>query len=113
MKPVHVRAIIKRRDLFEEGLRKLVAEGIEDGSIVPCNPKLAVFMAMGALNWGRKWYRPNGDWSGPQIARTLTEMLERALSSAPSPALATDPAKVELDEPAPAKPKARAPRRPA
>lgn len=113
MKPAHVRAIIKRRDLFEEGLRELVAEGIEDGSIVPCNPKLAVFMAMGALNWGRKWYRPNGEWSGQQIARSLTEMLERALSSAPAPALATDPAKVQLDEPVAARPKARAPRRPA
>lgn len=113
MKPAHVRAIIKRRDLFEEGLRELVSEGIADGSIVPCNPKLAVFMAMGALNWGRKWYRPNGDWTGPQIAKSLTEMLERALSSAPAAALATDPAKVELDEPAIKQVKARAPRRPA
>lgn len=113
MKPAHVRAIVKRRDQFEQGLREIVAEGIADGSIVPCNPKLAVFMAMGALNWGRKWYRPNGDWSGTQIAHTLTEMLARSLSSLPAASLTVDPAKAQFDEPAAPVPKAKALRRPA
>ena len=99
MKPVHVRIIIKRRDQFEQGLRELVAEGIKDGSIVSCNPKLAIFMVMGALNWSRKWYRPNGNWSGPQIALSLTQMLERSLASAPVAALIEDPALAELDGP--------------
>ena len=113
MKPAHVRAIVKKRDLFEQGLRDFVTAGIADGSIVPCNPKLAVFMALGALNWSRKWYRPNGDWSGLQIATALTEMLERSLSSAPSALLTEDPANARLDEPAAAAPKRRTPRRPA
>ena len=98
MKPAHVRAIVKRRDQFEQGLREFVVEGIADGSIVRCNPKLAIFMMMGALNWGRKWYRPNGSWSGAQIARALTEMLERSLSSTPAAALLEDPAAVEAVE---------------
>jgi len=113
MKPAHVRAIIKRRDQFEQGLREFVAEGIADGSIVPCNPKLAVFMVMGALNWGRKWYRPQGDWSGAQIAQALSEMLERALSSTPARALIADPAAARPREPEPAVVDARARRRPA
>jgi TetR/AcrR family transcriptional regulator len=98
MKPAHMRAIIKRRDQFEQGLRELVSEGIEDGSIVPCNPKLAIFNIMGALNWSRKWYRPNGPWTGPQIATALTQMLERSLSSTPSATLFEDPAAIETDE---------------
>ena len=98
MKPAHVRAIVKRRDQFEQGLREFVVAGIADGSIVRCNPKLAVFMMMGALNWGRKWYRPNGAWSGTQIAHALTEMLERSLSAAPAAALLDDPAALELAE---------------
>lgn len=113
MKPAHMRAIVKRRDQFEQGLRELVEEGIADGSIVPCNPKLAVFMAMGALNWGRKWFRPNGEWSGPQIAFTLTQMLERSLSSKPIAAMVTDPASVEILGPAEALAPAKARRRPA
>lgn len=91
MKPAHARAIINRRDKFEQGLREFVVEGIADGSIVQCNPKLAVFMMMGALNWGRKWFRPNGAWSGSQIAFAMTQMLERSISSAPPVDLITDP----------------------
>ena len=98
MKPAHVRAIVKRRDQFEQGLREFVVEGIADGSIVRCNPKLAIFMMLGALNWSRKWYRPNGSWSGAQIAHALTEMLERSLSSTPAAALLEDPAAVEAAE---------------
>ncbi|MGZ5129875.1 MAG: TetR family transcriptional regulator [Caldimonas sp.] len=113
MKPLHVRAIVKRRDQFEEGLRELVAEGIADGSVVACNPKLAVFMALGALNWGRKWYRPNGTWTGPQIAFALTQMLERSLSSTPAAALVEDPAAAALLEPAEVVPAPKARRRPA
>ena len=111
MKPVHVRAIVKRRDKFEQGLREIVSEGIADGSIVPCNPKLAVFMAMGALNWGRKWYRPNGEWSGDQIAQALTEMLERCLSSRPSMALTVDPGALVFDGSELAVPPKKSPRR--
>ena len=109
MKPAHVRAIVKRRDQFEQGLREFVTEGINDGSVVRCNPKLAVFMMMGALNWSRKWYRANGSWSGAQIAHALTEMLERSLSSAPAPALLEDPAAIDAVEETPAEelPKAR------
>lgn len=113
MKPAHVRAIVKRRDQFEQGLRELVEEGIADGSIVPCSPKLAVFMAMGALNWGRKWYRPNGEWSGTQIAHTLTEMLARSLSSTPLRALTVDPGKVQFEPPEAPAASAKAARRPA
>ena len=98
MKPTHVRAIVKRRDQFEQGLREFVVEGIADGSIVRCDPKLAIFMMLGALNWSRKWYRPNGSWSGAQIAHALTEMLERSLSSAPAAALLEDPAAVAAAE---------------
>ena len=111
MKPVHMRAIVKRRDQFELGLRALVEEGIADGSIVACNAKLAVFMAMGALNWSRKWYRPNGEWTGPQIAFALTQMLERSLSAKPGASLVLDPAlaalEVELVEAPAAKPRRR------
>ena len=91
MRPTHVKAIIKRRDEFERSLRQLVAAGIADGSIAPCNPKLAVFVALGALNWVRKWYAQNGPWTGHQVSLALTEMIERSLASRPAKALTEDP----------------------
>ena len=95
MKPAHVKAIIKRRDAFEKGLRDLVKEGMVDGSIAPCNPKLAVFIAMGALNWSRKWFLPGGEWSGAQISIAMTQILERALSAMPVAMMIEDPASIK------------------
>jgi TetR/AcrR family transcriptional regulator len=114
MRPVHVRAIIHRRDQFEQGMRDLVASGIKDGSIAPCNPKLATFVVLGALNWARKWYAPGGPWTGRQTAFALTEMIERALSSRPAKSLTEDPSQLLAEAlPDVAPPNAKAGRRPA
>jgi TetR/AcrR family transcriptional regulator len=82
--------LIEQRDETEKALRKLIAEGIEDGSIVPCNPKLAVFALLGAVNWVPKWFSRHGSWSHHQTAAAITEMLDRMLSTEPSPALVED-----------------------
>ncbi|HEV2038359.1 MAG TPA: hypothetical protein VGQ96_07115, partial [Candidatus Eremiobacteraceae bacterium] len=97
MKPAHVKAIMKRRDMFERQMRDFVREGIADGSVVPCNPKLAVFAALGALNWVQKWFVPGGEWSGKQLALALSQILERAIASNPSKSLIEDPASLPSD----------------
>ena len=63
------------------------ALGIADGSILPLNPKLAVFMLLGAIHWATKWYRPDGAWTGEDISHGLIELLTRGLASGPAPAL--------------------------
>ena len=80
--------LVESRDRFERALRDLVREGIADGSIVPCDPKLAVFVVLGAMNWVPKWFRHGGDWSAPQLSGAMTAMFDRMLSTAPSGALA-------------------------
>ena len=47
--------LVRERDKFERALRALVREGIADGSVAPCDPKLAVFVILGAMNWVPKW----------------------------------------------------------
>lgn len=91
LKPAHAKAIIKRRDEFERAMRSFVTEGIRDGSIVPCNEKLAVFSALGALNWVRKWYSPEGEWSGEQLALALSQLIERGLAKKPAASLMIAP----------------------
>ena len=88
----HVKAVIRRRDRFEQELRALVEAGVRDQSIVPCNPKLAVFAALGAINWVQKWYASGGAWSSEQLSAALTEMLERMLSTRPAARLPENPA---------------------
>jgi TetR/AcrR family transcriptional regulator len=82
-------AVTQLRDRFEHALRELVREGITDGSIVPCDPKLVVFALLGATNWVTRWFRGEGSWTRAQVAAAITEFCERALNPAPPAALAT------------------------
>jgi AcrR family transcriptional regulator len=66
---------------IDRRLRSFVQEGIDDGSIAPCDAKLAAFSIAGALNWICMWYEPGGPLSpeeiATQFARTLTQGLAR------------------------------------
>ena len=64
---------------IDRRLRSFIQEGIEDGSIDPCDTKIAAFSIAGALNWICMWYEPDGAMSPEEIAgqfaRTLTQGL--------------------------------------
>jgi AcrR family transcriptional regulator len=48
--------------------RRLVAAGVEEGSIAPCDPKMTAFLIAGALGWIGRWYQPGGEYEPEQIA---------------------------------------------
>lgn len=75
------------RDRFEHELRNLVREGIKDGSIVPCDPKLAVLTLLGALNWVPRWFKADGQWSTQELSVLMSDLLERMVSSQPAKVL--------------------------
>jgi TetR/AcrR family transcriptional regulator len=81
------RELIKERDNLERQLRDLVEQGISDGSIVPCNPKLTIFLMLGAVNWVPKWFSRNGPWTNVEVAKGISDMLNRMLSTAEGPKL--------------------------
>ena len=66
----------KYKRKIDRRLRSFVQEGVEDGSIRPCDAKIAAFTIAGALNWICHWYEPEGALSPEEIAtqfvRTLT-----------------------------------------
>jgi TetR/AcrR family transcriptional regulator len=82
--------LVRQRDRFERALRAFVREGIEDGSVAPCDPKLAIFVILGAMNWVPKWFKPSGVWKPDQLNAALAQMFERLISSAPVTAMARD-----------------------
>jgi TetR/AcrR family transcriptional regulator len=79
--------IVALRDAFEQRLRRLVEEGMRDGSIIQLNPKLAVFGLLGAIHWVTKWYSAEGRWSAEETATALVELSIRGWRPDP-PALA-------------------------
>lgn len=89
--------LVRQRDKFERALRALVKEGIEDGSVVPCDPKLAIFVILGAMNWVPKWFKPSGAWKPEQLTVALGQIFERALSSAPAAAMTHDVGELPID----------------
>lgn len=81
--PEQSRVIIRRRDEAERRYRALVMAGIEDGSIIACDPKLAVFTLLGAINWVPKWYRDDGKWSTAEVAESLVDLVIRSIAAQP------------------------------
>lgn len=59
--------------------RELIRQGIAEGSIVPCDPKLAAFAMAGALSWIGRWYLPDGPLTPEQIADQCISLLTRGL----------------------------------
>jgi TetR/AcrR family transcriptional regulator len=78
---------MKLRDAFEKRLRGLVVLGVADGSIVAIDPKLAVFMLLGAVHWVTKWYSPDGPWAPDDASKALIELATRGLAARPARAL--------------------------
>ncbi|WP_373089881.1 TetR/AcrR family transcriptional regulator [Sneathiella sp.] len=82
--------IIAIRDTFETRMRKLVNEGVKDGSIVPINSKLAIFAMLGAVHWVTKWYSPSGVWTPEEVSDAMIELVTRGFAASPSKQLTAD-----------------------
>jgi len=72
----HIKAM---KSEIDQGIRRLLREGIQDGSIHPCDPKMTAFALAGALNWIAHWYRESQAMSGTQIAEAFITIFESGL----------------------------------
>jgi len=75
--------------------RRLIAEGVAEGSLAPCDPKMAAFMLAGALSWIGRWYRPDGDLTPDQIADQGIELLLNGVLHRPAAGARRKPAAVK------------------
>jgi len=73
---------------IDQGIRRLLRRGIEDGSIEPCDQRIAAFAIAGALNWIAHWYRAGEQMSADAVADAYVAFLENALT----PRASTSPA---------------------
>lgn len=72
---------------IDQGIRRLLRRGIEDGSIEPCDQRIAAFAIAGALNWIAHWYREGQSMGADAVADAYVAFLENALKPrATSPA---------------------------
>ena len=68
---------LKRR--IDTSIRSFIEDGIRDGSIAPCNVKLASFAIAGAINWIGMWYQPGGPLTADEIGHEFASLLTQGL----------------------------------
>jgi TetR/AcrR family transcriptional regulator len=89
LSPEDMASVKTERTRFEHEIREFVREGVKDGSIIPCDPKLVVMALLGALNWVPRWFKPDGQWSRAELGAQMIDLLERMISADPAEKLQT------------------------
>lgn len=79
LSPDHRVQMIARRDAYEAGWRRAIADGIASGDLRPFDVGLAGIGILSACNWFTQWYRPDGELSIDQIADAFLELFLRGL----------------------------------
>lgn len=75
----HSALIQQRRRVVDTQLRALVSRCIDEGAIAPCDPKLAVFFFMGAINNINRWFTEKGETRGDAIAEAFADHVVHGL----------------------------------
>jgi AcrR family transcriptional regulator len=86
----HIKAL---KSEIDQGIRRLIREGVQDGSIHPCDPKMTAFALAGALNWIAHWFRENQSLTAAQIADAFITIFETGLLPRAAAASARTPAR--------------------
>ncbi len=73
-----VRAYKRDVDLY---LRSFIQEGIDDGTIRPCNVKITAFSIAGAVNSLAHWFKPDADLSAEEIAAVFAKTLTQGIAN--------------------------------
>jgi AcrR family transcriptional regulator len=74
-----LRRIVAKRDAFDQGLRRILKQGMDAGVFAPGDPKLLSFAILGAVNWINRWFDPRGAASSQQIAELFADYLVNGL----------------------------------
>ncbi len=77
----HAATVRSAKRRIDTVFRRYVAEGVADGSILPCDAKLTAFAIAGSLNWIGHWYQPDGELAPAGIAGGFAEQLTSGLAA--------------------------------
>jgi AcrR family transcriptional regulator len=66
---------------IDRTFRRYITEGIADGSIKPCDPKMTAFAIAGSLNWIGHWYQRDGELTPEAIADEFATRLTEGVAT--------------------------------
>jgi AcrR family transcriptional regulator len=69
---------------IDQGIRRLLREGMADGSIAACDPRITAFAIAGALNGIAHWYREDQPMTPAQVADAFAAFFANGLLPRPA-----------------------------
>jgi AcrR family transcriptional regulator len=75
LSPAHLRRVVRKRDRFDRGVRRVLQEGMEDGSFARGDAKLLSFAILGAVNYITRWFDPRGAATSQEIGEAFADYL--------------------------------------
>jgi AcrR family transcriptional regulator len=79
LSPAMSRKIKALKSEIDQGLRRLIQQGGNDGSLRKCDPKMAAFAIAGAFNWIAHWYSDDGKLDAADVADKFVELFAQGL----------------------------------
>ncbi len=80
--PEHRRAILERRDAYQDRFRGRIEDGMAVGTFAMTDPSIAASTILSAVNGVAGWYDPNGRLPAERIADHLVDLSMRMLLNA-------------------------------
>lgn len=79
LSPTMSQKVKELKSNIDQGIRRLIKEGVADGSIRPCDAKITAFALAGAMNWIAYWYKRGDSLEPREIARLFMDLFELGL----------------------------------
>lgn len=88
LKPLKPESRAKQRvlaDQLDKALQRIVQQGVDDGSIRPCDPKVVSYAIFGGFNGIANWYREDGALNAKDIFSGFLDVFLNGLLPVPAP----------------------------
>ena len=79
LEPKNRQSVRSGSKTVEKIVRDILKQGVEDGSIAPCDPKITAMFFFGALNWIPYWYRADGELDTDKLAERVVDFVMTGL----------------------------------
>jgi Tetracyclin repressor-like, C-terminal domain len=79
LSPVMSGRIRALKSEIDQRIRGLIKDGIADGSVEHCDPKMTAFAIAGALNWIGHWYHKDATLSPSEVGQAFSQVFENTL----------------------------------
>ena len=73
--------IVTKRDAYERVWRRLIRQGIADGTLAAVDAKVAAMSLLGAANWTVKWFQSDGRQTATEIGEEFASLLIDGLAA--------------------------------